>query len=330
MKDLNHHWKGVEQDFDPEGYEGFIYLITCISTGRKYIGRKYFFNKNRVKQVGKKNRKLVIKGADWNFYKSSSKDVKEDIKVLGIDNFSFEILSLHKTRGQTNYAEVKEQFKRDVLYSIKEDGIREYYNANILSRYFLPKEVGTIEYDTKCNNISKSLKESYASGKIIHPMLGKQHPSKGKQLPQCGHNKGKGRVCYTNGVTIVKLMPEDEVPKGFYKGVPKKEQGVLRQYAIDRYEANPKLCKNCNSPIPYNRRRTFISCSEVCQEVRRLGKRQHQAGKGNPYTICVWITPFGEFHSLGEATMVITDISMTTIYNRCKKGKNGWDIKKFE
>lgn len=129
-------WTGLPQDFNLEDYAGFVYLITNLVDNRKYIGRKYFSSTTRKKVEGRKNRKITIKESDWKNYNSSCKDLKEDIKLFGIENFSFEILSVHKTKGETNYEEVAEQFKRDVLKKTLPCGKREYYNSNILSRYF--------------------------------------------------------------------------------------------------------------------------------------------------------------------------------------------------
>ena len=53
-------------------YYGFIYCITNISTGRKYIGRKYFVQKRKPK--GGKRR--VTSESDWKRYYGSSDDLK--------------------------------------------------------------------------------------------------------------------------------------------------------------------------------------------------------------------------------------------------------------
>ena len=62
--------------------------------------------------------------------------LKADVKELGKENFHREILSLHKTLGQTNFAETEALFKYNVLREKMEDGSPLYYNSNILSRYF--------------------------------------------------------------------------------------------------------------------------------------------------------------------------------------------------
>jgi len=61
---------------------------------------------------------------------SSCKPLIKDIKKYGVESFKFEILHLCKGRGETNYMELKELVMRDVLRS------DDYYNENILSRFF--------------------------------------------------------------------------------------------------------------------------------------------------------------------------------------------------
>jgi hypothetical protein len=174
------NWTNVPDDWDQ--YEGFVYLITNTITQQKYIGRKYFWTKQKTKIVGE---------SDWRKYKSSSSYVKEEIQKYGEDVFKFEIISVHRSRQETNYAEVKEQFARNVLEAILPNGLEEYYNHNILSRYFKPKEFGTPEYEQKCQNISASLRAAYASGRIKHGLKDKVHPKSGEHPLKARNNANK-------------------------------------------------------------------------------------------------------------------------------------------
>lgn len=121
-------WNGepFEEEHIGDHY-GFVYLITNKTSGRRYIGRKYFYSK-------RKSRVLM---SDWKNYWGSSKELLADIEALGQEVFLREILSLHYTKGQVNYNEIKIQFKYDVLEALNEDGSRAFYNANIMSRYFV-------------------------------------------------------------------------------------------------------------------------------------------------------------------------------------------------
>ena len=109
---------------------GFVYRITNLSTGKQYIGRKYFWQKRKPK--GGKRR--VTSESDWKRYFGSSEELKRDIKDLGRENFRREILSVHKTLGRTNYEETRQLFLNNVLTE-SVDGLPKYYNNNILGRY---------------------------------------------------------------------------------------------------------------------------------------------------------------------------------------------------
>ena len=109
---------------------GFVYRITNLSTGKQYIGRKYFWQKRKPK--GGKRR--VTSESDWKRYFGSSEELKRDIEDLGRENFRREIISVHTTLGRTNYEETRQLFLNNVLTE-SVDGLPKYYNNNILGRY---------------------------------------------------------------------------------------------------------------------------------------------------------------------------------------------------
>jgi len=112
---------------------GFVYLITNLENGRRYIGRKYFWSFRTPK--GKKRK--VKQESDWKKYYGSCPELKEDIEKTGNRIFfKREILSLHKTKGRTNYEETRQLFINGVLTESLDTGGPAYYNSNILSRYF--------------------------------------------------------------------------------------------------------------------------------------------------------------------------------------------------
>jgi hypothetical protein len=113
-------------------YFGFVYLITNNSNGRRYIGRKYFFSFRTPK--GKKRK--VKSESDWKNYYGSCPELKEDIIKYGKQNFSRIIISLHKTKGKTNFEETRQLFGNNVLTESLDDGTPAWYNSNILNRYF--------------------------------------------------------------------------------------------------------------------------------------------------------------------------------------------------
>ncbi len=135
MKDYKNPWTYQGKIFDSEDikdYVGFVYLITHIPTGRKYIGRKYL--KQHRKPKGAKRR--VTQESNWQSYYGSCKELQELVKLEGEENFKREILSLHLTEGRTNFEETRQLFLNNVLTEKLENGESAYFNNQILSRYF--------------------------------------------------------------------------------------------------------------------------------------------------------------------------------------------------
>ena len=118
-------------------YYGFVYRITCSTTNRSYIGRKYFWQKRKPPSVDKTaKRRRVTSESNWKLYYGSSDELKADLKLYGRDAFSREILSLHTTPGRVNYEETRQLFLHDVLTERLTDGTPAFYNSNILGRYY--------------------------------------------------------------------------------------------------------------------------------------------------------------------------------------------------
>ena len=112
-------------DEDVDKFVGFVYLIVNRIEHKKYIGRKYFHQVRKVKGKSRRQRS----DSDWKTYYGSSKELLNDVERLGKENFDRIILSLHVTRGDTNYEEVKQQFLYNVL---EESG---WYNENINGKW---------------------------------------------------------------------------------------------------------------------------------------------------------------------------------------------------
>jgi len=119
----------------PEGCVGFVYEIVNKVTGKRYIGKKLAkFSKTSYKTVTlkdgtKKKKKIKAKtSSDWLTYYGSSNDLKADVKSLGKEYFSREILRYCYTKGETSYYEAKFQFETDCILTDK------YYNEFIMCR----------------------------------------------------------------------------------------------------------------------------------------------------------------------------------------------------
>lgn len=135
MSDYENPWIFLERNFnsiDVGDNFGFVYLITNLTNKRQYIGRKYFWSFRTPK--GKKRK--VKQESDWKKYYGSCPELKDDIKLFGKENFSREIISLHKTKGKVNYEETKQLFVNGVLTESLDDGRPKYYNSNVLGRYY--------------------------------------------------------------------------------------------------------------------------------------------------------------------------------------------------
>jgi hypothetical protein len=128
-------YESKQVDQLPEDCVGFVYIITNTITGRKYIGKKLAkFSKTTYKVVklkngNKKKKKIRSKiDSDWQLYYGSSPELSKDIELLGIENFSREILYYCKSKSECSYIEAREQFARKVLES------DDYYNGHIQVR----------------------------------------------------------------------------------------------------------------------------------------------------------------------------------------------------
>jgi hypothetical protein len=127
-------WTYLEQTFDSidvGDYFGFVYEITNLLNGRRYIGRKYFWSFRTP--PGKKRKQK--QESDWQRYYGSCPELKDDVKKYGKLNFKRTILSLHTTKGQCNFEETKQLFLNNVLTEEVGPNAPLFYNSNILGRY---------------------------------------------------------------------------------------------------------------------------------------------------------------------------------------------------
>ena len=143
-------WIYNDQVFDSSDIQdnfGFVYLIYCIPTNRKYIGRKYFWSYRTPRGKSRK----VKSESDWKKYYGSCPELKVDVDLWGKISFSRSIISLHKTKGQCNYEETRQLFLNNVLKESLDDGTPLYYNSNILGRY-MRKDYGNFGTNSSSNS----------------------------------------------------------------------------------------------------------------------------------------------------------------------------------
>ena len=92
---------------------GFVYIITHVKTGRKYIGKKLFTKAGYRQVKGKK--KKIRKTSDWETYWGSNAELQAEVIKNGEEQYTREILHLCKTRSACSYWETWEIFNRHAL-----------------------------------------------------------------------------------------------------------------------------------------------------------------------------------------------------------------------
>ena len=115
----NGEWEDMPKVI-PEKYIGFVYEISCPSTGKYYIGKKLLVSPRRSK-INKKNGKgkktqIKIVESDWRTYWGSCNDLLADLKKMGEGKFRRRVLHLAESKFLLSYMELAEQLKRDVLF----------------------------------------------------------------------------------------------------------------------------------------------------------------------------------------------------------------------
>ena len=133
----------------PSNTYGFIYQVTHIPTGKKYLGKKVlYFQRN--KKLGKKEllalkeerkakgiggrvplKKKVIKESDWKTYYGSQKEILHLVKEGDSFDFKREILKYVTDKKQLTYFECKYLFINEVL-----ETRNSYINDNILGKFY--------------------------------------------------------------------------------------------------------------------------------------------------------------------------------------------------
>jgi len=115
-------------------YYGFVYEITDTDNQKKYIGKKFFWNKKRLPPLkGRKNKRNKLVESDWKEYYGSSEAVKQLVEESGKERFKREIIKLCKSKGECSYWEAKLQFSYDVL--LKDEYYNEFIGVKIHSAH---------------------------------------------------------------------------------------------------------------------------------------------------------------------------------------------------
>lgn len=131
-------WLYEDKEFEPENLDpkelyGFVYLIINNKTGKKYIGKKFFWS-SKTRQV-KGKRKRYKAESDWRDYYGSNAVLAEEVKSVGVDSYTRIILHLCRSKAECAYLEAKEQFERGVLVS--DDYYNDWISVKVTRRHLV-------------------------------------------------------------------------------------------------------------------------------------------------------------------------------------------------
>jgi hypothetical protein len=116
VEKMSSEWKNIPENISE--YQGYVYIITHKSTGKFYIGKKFYWSKVTLKPLkGKRNKRHSRRESDWKDYWGSSANLLADISAFGRDEFEREIIKSYKNKWDCAYYELKEQLKYDVLFN---------------------------------------------------------------------------------------------------------------------------------------------------------------------------------------------------------------------
>lgn len=133
MIDYENPWIYKGNPFSREqsaGYVGFVYLITHIDSGRKYIGKKIFTNRKAKPPLkGKTKRRISTVESNWCDYWGSGPAIKALVEEKGTASFKREILHLCYSKSEMGYLESKLIFATDAI--ISNDYLNDWVSARI-------------------------------------------------------------------------------------------------------------------------------------------------------------------------------------------------------
>jgi Putative endonuclease segE, GIY-YIG domain len=144
MSDWFYQDKKFELDESDSSLFGFVYAITSICSGKRYIGKKRFYkalSRKPLKNHKRRRRFRIV--SDWEDYYGSNKSLQAEVSEKGKHRFRREILRLCSSPGEMSYYEAKFQFDLGVLLSPNN-----YYNDWIqckIHRTHLKKVVDSLD-----------------------------------------------------------------------------------------------------------------------------------------------------------------------------------------
>lgn len=213
------YYNGVEFTSDVSKFDSFVYLITRLSDDNKYpkyyIGKKTFWFKERKKIKGKKRREISKRESDWVTYFGSSDWLSEVIATEGEQNFRREIIHLCKSKGESFVLEAKEQMQNNVLSKHFDNGIKIFYNKQILGKY--KKEYFS---NDELEELQSSSNTMNASGKIyITDGIQNRRIDEDSEIPDgwATGNSYRKNYAWVNNGKVEKVIPRLDVNSFEYR-----------------------------------------------------------------------------------------------------------------
>lgn len=95
---------------------GFVYIITHLESGKKYVGQKKLTKKVKRVRKGYSRKITEIRMSDWPNYWGSSRELQEMVEADEPEAFKREVLHLCQSKTLLNWLETKEQLIRNVIF----------------------------------------------------------------------------------------------------------------------------------------------------------------------------------------------------------------------
>jgi len=109
-------WIGLPDNIDD--YYSIIYLITDITTNKKYIGKKQLHSTIKKPPLkGYKRKRIITKPSDYLTYYGSSEELKRNVSQFGTENYKREVLDVASCKWEAAYLELLYQLKYNVITS---------------------------------------------------------------------------------------------------------------------------------------------------------------------------------------------------------------------
>jgi len=143
----DHHWIGVKPN--PHEYFGFIYVITDVTAGRYYVGKKQYWAARRIKGcrskvTDKRSSKWKSKcwsESDWRFYKGSSKNLQAWMEDHPTHQYEYRIVKQCRAKGTLHYSEIEALVRSGCLWIRScETGEPLFFNRQIPACKFRPQD----------------------------------------------------------------------------------------------------------------------------------------------------------------------------------------------